>query len=143
MHHSAEKLDVPSAFYFSPMDMIGFTVLGSLCFALIVGLPAKSITIILLSTNFLSIFQHANIQTPKWIGYFIQRPEMHAIHHAKGVHQHNYSDLSFIDMIFGTYNNPKTFDGETGFYHGGSAKVKEMLLWKDINSEEIISKKSA
>ena len=140
MHHSAEKLDVPSAFYFSPMDMIGFTILGSLCFALIVGLPAQSITVILLATNFLSIFQHANIHTPKWVGYFIQRPEMHAVHHAKGVHMYNYSDFSFIDMIFGTYKNPDTYLGETGFYIGGSAKVKEMLLFQDINDNKFTRK---
>ena len=30
MHHSAERVDVAGAFYFSPLDMVGWTFLGSL-----------------------------------------------------------------------------------------------------------------
>ncbi|MEL6484999.1 MAG: sterol desaturase family protein, partial [Bacteroidota bacterium] len=30
MHHSAERIDSYGAFFFSPMDMVGFTFLGSL-----------------------------------------------------------------------------------------------------------------
>ena len=56
MHHSAEKLDIPSAFYFSPMDMIAFTLLGSLVFALIMGVEAQAATVIILALNFLTIF---------------------------------------------------------------------------------------
>jgi len=39
MHHSAERLDTYGAFYFSPLDMIGFTFVGSLSLSLIVGIP--------------------------------------------------------------------------------------------------------
>ena len=132
MHHSSERLDIPSAFYFSPLDMIGWTVLGSLCFALIVGLSPQAITVVLLATNFLGLFQHANIRTPQWLGYIIQRPESHTVHHEKGVHAYNYSDLPIFDILFGTFKNPKDFEGETGFYLGASARVKDMLLFKDV-----------
>jgi len=30
MHHSAERVDAFGAFYFSPLDIIGFTMLSSL-----------------------------------------------------------------------------------------------------------------
>lgn len=133
MHHSAERLDTYGAFWFSPLDMAGFTFLGSICFALLIGLPAESITLILLTTTFFSIFQHANIKTPRWLGYIVQRPESHSYHHARGIHKHNYSDLAFIDLIFGTFYNPKNFEEETGFYEGGSEKITEMLLCKNIN----------
>ena len=136
MHHSSERIDVPSAFVFSVNDMIGLSLVGSLTFALIMGLAPQAITIIILSLTFLGIFQHANINTPRWIGYFIQRPESHTIHHAKGIHKYNYTDLPIIDMLFGTFKNPKGYKHETGFYHGASAKVKEMLLFKDISKEE-------
>ncbi|MEQ9166573.1 MAG: sterol desaturase family protein [Fulvivirga sp.] len=132
MHHSSEKLDIPSTYYFSPMDMIGFTILGSICFALIIGLSPGAITIVLITLNFLSIFQHANIKTPQWVGYLIQRPEQHAIHHARGVHQYNYSDFPVYDILFGTFKNPKEYQGEAGFYDGGSGKVVDMLMFKDI-----------
>ena len=135
MHHSAEKLDIPSAFYFSPMDMIGFTLLGSIVFALIIGIDPSAATIVILTLNFLSLLQHANIKTPIWLGYIVQRPEQHAIHHARGVHGYNYSDFPVYDMIFGTFQNPRDYQGEYGFYEGGSAKVLDMISFRDINSE--------
>jgi len=133
MHHSAERLDTYGAFYFSPVDMIGWTLLGTVYFACILGLPAQSVTIILLVANFLSIFQHANIKTPVWLGYIIQRPESHAVHHAKGIHAFNYSDLPLYDILFGTFKNPASYVKETGFYNGASARVGEMLLFKNVD----------
>ncbi|WP_420401861.1 sterol desaturase family protein [Flagellimonas sp.] len=135
MHHSAERLDTYGAFYFSPMDMIGWTVLGSICFTLLVGLNPQAITFTLLATNFLGMFQHANIKTPTWLGYIVQRPESHTVHHAKGIHRHNYSDLPVFDILFGTFKNPKSYQHETGFYHGASAKVWQMLTFKDLNKK--------
>lgn len=136
MHHSAERMDSYGAFYFSPMDMIGFTFLGSLCLVIIAGFTAEASTLIILITTFLSIFQHSNIKTPVWVGYIIQRPEAHAIHHAKGIHAYNYSDISFFDILFGTFKNPKGYEHETGFYHGASSKIGDMLLFKDISHNE-------
>lgn len=136
MHHSAERLDTYGAFYFSPMDMVGFTLLGTICFSLIMGLPAQAVTVVLLVTNFFSIFQHANIRTPAWLGYFVQRPESHAIHHAKGIHGYNYSDLPLFDILFGTFRNPKGYVEETGFYIGASSRIKEMLRFRDISNPE-------
>ena len=136
MHHSAERLDTYGAFYFSPLDMIGWTVLGSLCFALLVGLSPQAITVTLLVTNFLGMFQHANINTPRWLGYIIQRPESHTVHHAKGIHKHNYSDLPIFDILFGTFENPKNYGHQTGFYYGASAKVLQMLSFKDLNKQK-------
>lgn len=133
MHHSAERVDTYGAFYFSLFDMIGFTFLGSICLALLIGVTPQAVTIMLLTTMFLGIFQHTNIKTPQWIGYIIQRPESHTVHHAKGIHKYNYSDLPIFDMLFGTFKNPKGYEHETGFYKGASSKVMEMLTFKDIN----------
>ena len=136
MHHSAERLDVPSAFMFSINDMIGLSLVGSICFALIMGLSPDAITVIILATTFLGVFQHANIHTPRWLGYIIQRPESHNIHHAKGVHNYNYADLPIIDMLFGTFKNPKSYQHETGYYLGASNRVWEMLKFKDVTKEK-------
>jgi sterol desaturase/sphingolipid hydroxylase (fatty acid hydroxylase superfamily) len=133
MHHSAERLDTYGAFFFSPMDMIGWTVLSSICLTLIVGLAPEAIVITLLVTNFLSIFQHANIHTPRWLGYIVQRPESHTEHHAKNIHAGNYSDLPLFDILFGTFKNPKTYSHDTGFYPGASKRVREMLLFRDVS----------
>lgn len=113
-HHSAERLDTFGAYYFSPMDMIGWTVLGSLTLTLIVGLSPAASVCVLIVTNFFSLFQHSNIKTPQWLGYFIQRPESHTLHHQRGVQMNNFADLPVYDMIFGTFKNPKRFEGEVG-----------------------------
>ena len=67
MHHSAERVDTYGAFLFSPMDMIGYTVLGSLLLVLVAGFSPQASTIILLVNTFFSKFQHANIHAPSWL----------------------------------------------------------------------------
>lgn len=132
MHHSTERLDTYSAFVFSPLDMIGYTILGSLTLVLAAGFSPQASTVILLSNTFFSMFQHSNIRTPVWVGYFVQRPEAHALHHAKGIHAYNYSDISVYDMLFGTWKNPKDFEFENGFYYGASSRIMDMLLFRDV-----------
>jgi sterol desaturase/sphingolipid hydroxylase (fatty acid hydroxylase superfamily) len=132
MHHSAERVDTYGAFLFSPMDMIGYTVLGSFLLVLVAGFSVQASTIILLTNTFFAMFQHANIHTPVWFGYLVQRPEAHALHHAKGIHAYNYSDISIYDMLFGTWKNPKDFEHENGFYNGASSRLSDMLLFRDV-----------
>jgi sterol desaturase/sphingolipid hydroxylase (fatty acid hydroxylase superfamily) len=60
MHHSAERLDTFGAFWFSPLDMIGWTAVGSLSLVLVVGVTPQAATLLLLGITFLAIFQHAN-----------------------------------------------------------------------------------
>ena len=110
---------------------MGFTFLTSLSLT-VVGLSAQAVTYFLYATTFLAVFQHTNIRTPQWLGYVVQRTESHSVHHARGVHQYNYSDLPLFDIVFGTFRNPKDFVSESGFYDGASAKVPEILLFKDI-----------
>ncbi|WP_444998453.1 sterol desaturase family protein [Aliikangiella sp. IMCC44359] len=136
MHHSAERIDTLGAFYFSPLDMIGFTMLGSLSLVVIVGVTPEAATYVLLSSIFLAVFQHTNIKTPQWLGYFIQRPESHSLHHGRGIHRYNYSDLPIFDIIFGTFKNPEEFVNQNGFYDGASARIPDMLLFRDVSTEE-------
>ncbi len=132
MHHSAERLDTYGAFWFSPLDMIGWTVLFSLALTLCVGLAPEATTLVMLLTTFMSVFQHANISTPRWLGYFVQRPESHSRHHARGIHAGNYSDLPLFDILFGTFDNPRNFAHETGFFDGASSRVVDMLRFRDV-----------
>jgi sterol desaturase/sphingolipid hydroxylase (fatty acid hydroxylase superfamily) len=132
MHHSAERVDSFGAFYFSPLDVVGFTFLTSLSLTVVVGLSAQAATYAIYATTFLAIFQHVNVRTPQWLGYFVQRPESHSVHHARGVHHYNYSDLPLFDLIFGTFRNPKEFASEAGFYEGASAKLPQLLVFQDI-----------
>ncbi len=134
MHHSAERLDTFGAFYFSPLDMAGFTFMGSLSLVLIVGLSPEAVTLFLFAAMFMAIFQHANVRTPRWLGYLVQRPESHAIHHGRGLHRYNYADLPIFDIVFGTFRNPRGYETDTGFYHGASARIADMLVFRDVHA---------
>lgn len=139
MHHSVERVDTYSAFIFSPMDMIGFTALGSFLLVLVAGFSPQAATVIILVNTFFSMFQHSNIRTPAWFGYIVQRPEAHVLHHARGIHAYNYGDITIYDMLFGTWKNPRNFDYENGFYMGASSRISDMLLFKDVSKEEVSS----
>lgn len=132
MHHSAESLDVWGAYYLAPQDAAMFIALGTLVFGPFLGLAPEAAAVANLFVTFNAIFQHANIRTPQWIGYFIQRPESHGVHHERGVHRYNYSDLPLWDIVFGTFRNPATFEGKLGFYDGASTRVLEMIAGRDV-----------
>jgi sterol desaturase/sphingolipid hydroxylase (fatty acid hydroxylase superfamily) len=132
MHHSAERLDVYGAFWFSPLDIVGWTLVPSVVLT-VLGLPPAAATSTILVITFLGMFQHANLRTPRWLGYFVQRPESHTIHHARGIHAKNYADLPLIDLLFGTFDNPRGFGHEIGFWDGASARVLDMLLGRDVS----------
>lgn len=132
LHHSAERVDIWGAFYFHPLDMLGWAFIGSLMLVLGFGISAEAAIFVNVAATFCSMFQHANIRTPRWLGYIVTRPESHSLHHERGVHARNYGDISIFDMIFGTFANPREFSGEVGFHEGGSKKLGAMLLGRVI-----------
>lgn len=135
MHHSAESLDVFGAYYVHPIDAALFTTWSVLVFYPLLGLAPESAAIAAAFLAFNAAFQHANIRTPRWLGFLVQRPESHAVHHGRGMHRDNYSDLPLWDMLFGTFRNPQagTEPREAGFYIGASVRVGEMLAFRDVS----------
>jgi sterol desaturase/sphingolipid hydroxylase (fatty acid hydroxylase superfamily) len=137
VHHSAERLDVASAFLFGPLDMIGWTLMSTTALSL-VGITPLGVLVFLLFGTFLSTFQHANVRTPRWLGYLVQRPESHSHHHGRGIHAQNYADLPVLDLVFGTFENPKDFVANTGFYEGAS-ELGDMLRFRDVTKPNAAS----
>ena len=131
-HHSTERVDIWGALYFHPLDMLGFAFVGSFMLVFVFGFAPEAVLAAYLAATFFGLFQHANLRTPRWLGWFIGRPEMHALHHERGVHRHNYGDIPIWDMIFGTYRNPKAWEGEAGFYDGASHRIGDLLVGRDV-----------
>ena len=144
MHHSAESLDAFGANYLHPFDAVMFTTIISLVLFPLLGLSLEAGLVTALFLAFNAMFQHANINTPHWLGYLVQRPESHNIHHGRTIHRYNYSDLPLWDMLFGTFNNPHTL-GEVpcGFYKGASNRLLDMLLGKDVSTPKQTSQADA
>lgn len=137
MHHSAESIDAFGAYYLHPLDTLAFTSISVLVFFPILGLTPEAGAWASLFLAFNAAFQHANIRTPHWLGYLIQRPESHCIHHGRGVHAWNYSDLPLWDIVFGTFNNPRSVEGmRAGFHDGASGRITAMLLGQDVSEPE-------
>lgn len=134
MHHSAESLDAWGAYYLHPLDAAIFASLPSLLLFPVLGLKPEAGAWAAAFITFCGVFQHANLRTPQWLGYLIQRPESHAIHHAREVHAYNYADLPLWDIVFGTFRNPEDFQPKHGFYDGASERIPEMLAFRDVST---------
>jgi sterol desaturase/sphingolipid hydroxylase (fatty acid hydroxylase superfamily) len=135
MHHSAESLDPWGAYFLHPLDAAIFLSMSSLVLFPLLGLEPLAAAWATAFLTFCAVFQHARIATPHWLGWFIQRPESHAVHHERGVHAWNYSDLPLWDMIFGTWRNPRSRERlEQGFYDGASARLVDMLAFRDVSA---------
>jgi sterol desaturase/sphingolipid hydroxylase (fatty acid hydroxylase superfamily) len=133
MHHSAERLDIYGALYFHPLDVIGFTFANSFALTVILGLSPAAAALCGALAGLLALFSHANLRTPRWLGFFIARPEVHAVHHQRGRHGSNYGELMLWDQVFGSFCNPHRSELEVGFYDGASERVVEALLGRDIS----------
>jgi len=101
---------------------------------IILGLDPLAAAITGYIASFYSFFQHLNVRTPRWLGYVIQRPESHCIHHQRGVHAFNYADLPVWDMLFGSFRNPAAFEGDVGFDAPADKRFGAMLAFADVNA---------
>jgi len=131
MHHAPESLDAWGANYLHPVDTFFFSTWVSLTFIPLLGLSADAAAVGVAFTTVNAMIQHANIRTPRWLGWFIQRPESHSVHH--GRHRSNYADLPLWDMVFGTFENPAAMEEKVGFYDGASRRVLDALLFRDVS----------
>jgi sterol desaturase/sphingolipid hydroxylase (fatty acid hydroxylase superfamily) len=132
MHHSAERLDVMGSNYFHPLDLVAFAGSTSLAVSLL-GVTADAAALSGFLMFLATTFPHVNVRTPQWLGYIVQRPEAHSIHHARGVHAYNYGGIMLWDILFGTFRNPATFQDTHGFWDGASEKVGAMLIGRDVS----------
>jgi sterol desaturase/sphingolipid hydroxylase (fatty acid hydroxylase superfamily) len=135
LHHAAERVDAYGAAYFHPFEVLEGTLIGLFLFRVVLGLSPEATGLAMVWQAFVGAFQHGNIRTPTWLGYVIQRPEQHAIHHERGVHGFNYANLPLWDVLFGTFRNPQTWEGVAGFYSGASNQTLRMLRGHDIVRE--------
>lgn len=132
VHHSPQRIEVITSFYKHPFELLANGVLSSAVLYLIVGLgPAAASQAVLLS-GLAELFYHWNVRTPYWLGFIIQRPESHCVHHQAGLHHYNFADLPLWDMLFGTFRNPERWESQCGF-GGKESRLGEMLIGRDLD----------
>lgn len=134
LHHSPRHLNIYAANCSHPADLTMYIVLPVLIALFVLGVDPLAAAILGNLGAFNAYFQHWNVRTPQWIGYLFQRPESHCIHHQRGLHRDNYSDFPLWDILFGTFHNPKTWEGETGFDEPAASRYGAMLAFVDVNA---------
>jgi sterol desaturase/sphingolipid hydroxylase (fatty acid hydroxylase superfamily) len=133
-HHSPQRIEIITSFYKHPFELLANGILSSLIVYWLVGLDAKTATLAVTLTGIAELFYHWNVRTPYWLGFVIQRPEAHLVHHEQGLHAYNYGDLPLWDMLFGTFRNPRAWDAKCGFAEDRELRVGELLIGRDVNA---------
>jgi sterol desaturase/sphingolipid hydroxylase (fatty acid hydroxylase superfamily) len=132
IHHSPQRIEVITSFYKHPIEMVVNSLIGSCLVYAVLGLTPEGGAIYTLCTALGEFFYHTNIRTPRWVGFVFQRPEMHRIHHQHGRHRNNYGDITWWDMLFGTYENPAGFEKTCGFQDAQEQRLLAMMLFRDV-----------
>jgi sterol desaturase/sphingolipid hydroxylase (fatty acid hydroxylase superfamily) len=134
LHHSIERVDMPGWAVGHPTEMIIYPAITTLSAAFLLGIDPVAATIAGTVSGALNMFQHWNAPTPHWLGYVVQRPEQHCLHHERDVHARNYGgDIVLWDQLFGSFANTRTFDGKVGFGHSSLRALPAMLAFADVN----------
>jgi len=132
LHHSPKRIQTLTAYYIHPLDMVVGLTIGNVILFPLLGLGVEAAAWYTLITGVAGFFIHANIRVPRAVGYVFQTPEMHRLHHKRGHHAHNYSDIVWWDMLFGTYANPREDIEACGFDDSSERKVLSLLLGREL-----------
>ena len=134
IHHAPQRLDMGGAALFHPLEIAVFVALSTVTTTLVLGLRPEAAALTGFVAQFYSFFQHLNVKTPRLLGYFIQRPEAHFVHHQRGVHAYNYGDFPLWDLLFGTFRNPRDFGAAAvGFDSPADIRYGAMLAARDVS----------
>lgn len=134
LHHSPHRLDIAGGVVFTPQEVLLNIAVFQCIIVLLLGLDPLATALVSYLAVFYGLFQHFNIRTPRWLGYLIQRPESHGVHHRRGYHAFNYSDLPLWDMLWGTFRNPREYLGEVGFEGEAATRIAPQFLGRDANA---------
>ena len=134
MHHAPQRVDISGSAVFHPTEMVVQTLFQLFVTVIVLGLDPVAAALVGYIAAFHGMFQHWNVRTPAWLGYLIQRPEAHCVHHRLGVHAFNYADFPLWDILSGSFRNPREFDGDCGFVTPADRRFGAMLGWRDVNA---------
>ena len=135
IHHSPVRLELVTAFYKHPLETLANAVIAGVLLFSVLGLDLQAAAVCTVAAALADLFYHANIRTPAWVGWFVQRPEMHRLHHEQGRHEGNYGDLPLWDALFGTLRLPEASPPVCGFDTDREERLIEMLSGVDVHRD--------
>jgi sterol desaturase/sphingolipid hydroxylase (fatty acid hydroxylase superfamily) len=134
LHHSPARIEILTAYYKHPLEIVVESILGAAVLYAVIGITPWAAFVITNTSGVLGLFYHWNVVTPRWLGYIVQRPESHCVHHEHGVHAYNYSELPIVDMLFGTFRNPARFEAACGLGEDREQQLGALLVGRDLSS---------
>lgn len=132
VHHSPTRIEIITSFYKHPLEILVNSWLSTAILYFLVGVGPEAAAYAIGLTGLAELFYHWRVRTPYWLGFFIQRPESHCVHHQRDLHSFNYADLPLWDMLFGTFRNPREWNESCGFSDEAESRLREMLLGRKI-----------
>ena len=133
LHHSPRRIEVLTSFYKHPVEIWVNSMLSAAIVYALLGCSIEAAAWYTVLTALAEFFYHWNIRTPFWLGYLIQRPESHRIHHKYRFHTNNYADLPVFDMLFGTFDNARRSPARCGFDSWREDRFEDMLAFRNVN----------
>lgn len=134
LHHSPRRLEIVTSFYKHPVEIFLNALLSSAIVFALLGCSTEAGAIYTLLSALAEFFYHWNIRTPRWLGFVVQRPESHRVHHEYLHHTNNYADLPIWDWLFGTFKNPaKGTVVRCGFDAWREDRFEDMLAFRDVH----------
>lgn len=133
-HHAPSRIQTITSFYKHPLENIFEVFITAVVSITLLGLDPIGAAWAQFWVILINLLYHTNVKTPRWLGHFIQRPEMHLIHHARSVQYYNFADLPIWDILFGTFRNPEPpYPGPCGFAELAELKVGPILLCEEVD----------
>lgn len=134
IHHSASRIETLTSFYKHPLEIALNSVLSSAVIFVLLGAAVEAAAWYSFFAALGEFYYHANVGTPRWTGYFLQRPEHHSIHHQLDVHRYNYGDITWWDRLFGTFREAEEFAPRCGFDGEREQRLGCMLAFRDVHT---------
>jgi len=134
LHHSARRIEIVTSFYKHPVEIFLNSILSSAIVYVLLGCNIQAAAYYTVFTALAEFFYHWNIKTPRWLGFLLQRPESHRVHHQFRHHTNNFADLPMWDMLFGTFVNPHRFVGRCGFDDWREDRLEDMIAFRDVHA---------
>lgn len=133
IHHSAGRIETITAFYKHPLEITINSILSTAIVFPLLGASVEAAPWYSFFAAAGEFYYHANLRTPRWAGYFLQRPEHHSIHHQLDVHDFNYGDITWWDRLFGSFRDVDEFAPRCGFIEERERLLLRMLAFRDVN----------
>ena len=133
IHHSAGRIETLTSFYKHPLEIAVNSLLASAVVYVLLGASLEAAGWYNFFAAMGEFYYHSNLRTPRWTGWFVQRPEHHSIHHQRDVHDFNYGDITWWDRLFGTFRDSDDFSPACGYHGDRERRLTDMLLFRDVN----------